>query len=155
MRATLHQRPLCASDERMKSIRLLVAALSLVTSFAFAAPPPAYVVIDNSASILMDQPTAESLWKGQTSAKFQRLYPMKRWGFVSEVEGGFDDAKNCVVTARAMMLPRSGKALLYRPAKTATAFGIHEGATQQQCRAFANAKLKEAINAVGSALIAQ
>ena len=114
-----------------------------------------YTVVDNSSSLLMNQASAEALWQQHASAKLMRLYPVKRWGFVSEVEGGFDDAKNCVITARAMMLPRSGKNLTYRPAKTATAFGIQAGASQQQCRAFATAKLKEAIGAVSSALLQQ
>src|SRR6185369_9512721 len=139
----------------MSTARLLTAlSLTISASMTFAAPA-APLTLDHSSPTLIDKPTAMALWKGAMSAKMAKLYPVGKWGFVSEVEGGFDDAKVCIVTARAMMLPRSGKALLYRPAKTATAFGIHEGATQQQCRAFANAKLKEAINAVGSALIAQ
>jgi hypothetical protein len=76
-----------------------------------------------------------------------------KWGFVSEVEGGFDDSKVCIVTARAMLMPRSGKALLFQPSKTATAFGIQAAATEAQCRALAKSKLSEAIAAVRSALL--
>ena len=134
--------------------RSLGVSLALFASSALSAPA-VYTVVDNSSSLLMNQASAEALWREYSSAKLMRLYPVRRWGFVSEVEGGFDDAKNCLITARAMMLPRSGKNLTYRPAKTATAFGIQAGASQQQCRAFATAKLKEAIGAVSSALLAQ
>jgi hypothetical protein len=138
----------------MTPIRLSVALLALVAASVQAAPPPVYTVLDNSSPALMDQATAEGLWKQRTSAKLMRLYPVKKWGFVTEVEGGFDDAKVCVVTARAMMLPRSGKALVYRPTKTATAFGTHPAASPQQCRTLAKSKLGEAIEAVSSALLA-
>jgi hypothetical protein len=137
----------------MKPIRLSVALLALIAASAYGAPP-IYTVVDNSSPALMDQATAEGLWKQRTSAKLMRLYPVKKWGFVTEVEGGFDDAKVCIVTARAMMLPRSGKALLYHPAKTATAFGTQAAASPQQCRTLAKSKLGEAIEAVSSALLA-
>lgn len=138
----------------MISARSFIVLLAFCGSSASGAPA-FFTVVDNSSSLLMNQASAEALWREESSAKLMRLYPVKKWGFVSEVEGGFDDAKNCVITARAMMLPRSGKTLAYRPAKTATAFGILPGASQQQCRAFATAKLKEAMGAVRSALLAQ
>jgi hypothetical protein len=139
----------------MNPIRSSTALLVLIATAAHAAPPSAYTVLDNSSGALMDQSTAESLWKEKASAKLMRLYPIKKWGFVTEVEGGFDDGKVCIITARAMMLPRSGKALLYRPAKTATAFGTHPAASPQQCKALAKAKLSEAIGAVSAALLAE
>ena len=138
----------------MKTLCSFTAFLVISVSSAHAAPAM-YTVIDNSSGALMNQSTAEALWKEQMSAKLIRLYPVKKWGFVSEVEGGFDDTKVCVITARAMMLPRSGKALVDHPAKTATAFGTHASASQQQCQALAKAKLKEAIGAVSSALLTQ
>jgi len=137
----------------MKATRLFVALALSSASLAFAAPP-VYMTVDNSNSTLMNGETAKGLWKQNLRAKMFKLYPEKKWGFVSEVEGGFDDARVCVVTARAMMLPRSGKALLYRPAKTATAYGSQSGATEEQCRALGKAKLNEAIVAVNSALMA-
>ena len=138
----------------MISTRSLAVSLALFASSAFGAPA-VYTVIDNSSSLLMNQASAEALWREESSAKLMRLYPVRKWGFVSEVDGGFDDAKNCVITARAMMLPRSGRSLAYRPVKTATAFGVQPGASQQQCRAFATVKLREAMSAVRSALLAQ
>lgn len=137
----------------MTPTRLCAALLSLCSSLACAAPP-AYITLDHSTTVLMDPATARVLWQPNLSAKLFKLYPGKKWGFVSEVEGGFDEARVCVVTARAMMLPRSGKALIFHPDKTATAFGIQAGATAEQCKALARNKLKEAIGAVISALLA-
>ena len=52
-----------------------------------------------------------------------------------------------------MMLPRSGKALLFKPAQTATTFGTLPGATADQCRALAKTKLSEAIASVRDSLV--
>ena len=136
----------------MKPTRLFAALLLLSTSQAYAAPA-AYLTLDHSSNTLMDSATAASLWKQNLPAKMFRLYPEKKWGFVSEVEGGFDDARVCVITARALMLPRSGKSLIFRPAKTATTFGSQAGATSDQCKALAKAKLKEAVEDLSSALL--
>ncbi len=137
----------------MSRSRLLCALLPLVSCAAFAAPA-AYMTLDHSSAQLMDAATASGLWKQSIKARLFKLYPVKNWGFVSEVEGGFDDARVCVITARAMMLPRSGKALVFRPAKTATAFGARPGATADQCRALGKEKLSEAIGAVTASLAA-
>jgi hypothetical protein len=139
----------------MNSDHLFAAFLLVAAVQSVQAAPPVYIIVDNSPSLLMDRSTAEALWQEQMTSKLARLYPAKKWGFVSEVEGGFDDEKICVITARAMVLPRSGRALVYRPTKTATAFGTRAGASHQQCRTLAKAKLREAIEAVGSALLAQ
>ncbi|MEP6873146.1 MAG: hypothetical protein ABI887_02195 [Burkholderiales bacterium] len=137
----------------MSTARLLTAVLlSTSASIAFAAPP-AYLALDHSSATLIGKPAAMALWNAGVPAKMFRLYPVGKWGFVSEVEGGFDDAKLCIVTARAMMLPRSGKVLVFQPAKTATAFGTQAGASETQCQALAKAKLTEAIGALRSALV--
>ena len=138
----------------MKATTGLLAALLLsIVSAAQAAPAP-YLVIDHSTEILMDQATALSIWKEhRMPEKFGKLYPTSKWGFASQVEGGFDDAKTCIITARAMMLPRSGKALLFKPAQTATTFGTLPGATADQCRALAKTKLSEAIASVRDSLV--
>lgn len=132
-----------------------VAAASLLlagASLAQAAPAP-YITIDHSAEALMDADTASAMWKAHQSDKLMRMYPAKKWGFASQVEGGFTESKVCVVTARAMMLPRSGKSLLFRPAKTATAFASLPDATAQQCKALAKTKLNEAVDAIEAALL--
>jgi hypothetical protein len=122
----------------MFTARLLTAlSMTICTSMAFAAPA-APLTLDHSSTRLIDKSTA--------------LAPVARWGFVSEVEGGFDDAKVCIVTARAMMLPRSGKSLVFNPSRTATTFGMQAGATEDQCRGLAKAKLGEAITALHSVL---
>ena len=137
----------------MKLIPLFGALLLTSTSLTFAAPA-AYLMLDHSSNALMDKATAQSLWQERLPAKLVKLYPIKKWGFVSEVAGGFDEARVCVVTARAMMMPRSGKTLVFQPAHTATAFASQAGATMPQCRALAKAKLAEAIAAVESTLLA-
>jgi hypothetical protein len=135
------------------SIARLLTALSMTISASMTlAAPAAPLAIDHSSSTLIDKRTALALWKEGLSAKVVKLYPVSRWGFVSEVEGGFDDAKVCIVTARAMMLPRSGKSLVFQPFKTATVFGMQAGASADQCRELAKAKLGEAITALHSAL---
>lgn len=131
-----------------------VAAMLLLTAAALvqAAPAP-YITIDHSTETLMDAGSANAMWKTHHSARLMRLYPARKWGFASQVEGGFTDGKVCVVTARAMMLPRSGKNLLFRPDKTATAFASLPDATAQQCKALAKTKLNEAMDAMASALL--
>lgn len=138
----------------MNRTRLLAALLSMFACSAFAAPAP-YLMIDHSTETLMDKATAQAIWQEHLPAKLTRLFPVKKWGFVSQVEGGFDDNKVCVVTARAMMMPRSGKSLLFQPAQTATAFGSRAGATMPQCKDLARLKLNEAVSAVESRLVAR
>ena len=136
----------------MPTARLLVALLTTCASTAFAAPA-SYLMLDYSSGVLMDKATAQALWNDNLPTRLRKLYPVGKWGFASEVEGGFDDARTCIVTARAMMLPRSGKTLLFQPSKTTTTFGIQAAATIQQCRALAKAKLGEAIAAMNFALL--
>jgi hypothetical protein len=147
----------------MKPDHLIAALLLTSTSLAFAAPaparpakpPPPYLTLDHSNATLVSAGTAKDMWQAQLPAELVKLYPIRKWGFVSEVEGGFDDGKVCVITARAMMLPRSGKTLVFQPAKTATAFGSQTGATVAQCQQLAKAKLSEAIVAVRSSLLSR
>ena len=63
------------------------------------------------------------------------------------------DNKAGVLTARAMMVPRSGKHLLCVPTQSANTFATQAGATAEQCRALAQTKLDEAIIAVRSSLL--
>jgi hypothetical protein len=142
----------------MKLSRLLAAIVftfSAAASFSTFAAPAAYLTVDQSTASVMDAATAKAAWAGQLSAKMIKLYPVKQWGFATEVEGGFDDAKVCVITARAMMLPRAGKVLQFKPAKMATAFGSQAGASQAQCQALGKAKLDEAVKALSASLLAR
>ena len=141
----------------MRSHLLLAAALLVSASASFAASDQ-YLVLDHSSEALIDNAGAMSIWQAQANdnqrERLQKLYPVSKWGFVSQVVGGFTAEKACVVTARALMVPRLvGSRLLFEPRKTATAFATQAGATNEQCRELAAAKLKEAIVAVRSSLI--
>ena len=133
---------------------LLWPALLLVSLNSDAAPPKP-LFVDHSTAAVMDAATAQALWAANVPAKVWKLYPVKKWGYLSQVEGGFTQGKACVVTARAIMLPIAvgGRSLVFKPEKTATAFDVLPGATQEQCRDLARAKLTEAIQAVVSDLV--
>ena len=139
----------------MHSIRLAAAVLLLAGASIAQAAPATYITMDHSSEMLMNAATANSLWKDNLPAALKRLYPVGRWGFASEVSGGFDDAKVCVITARVLLLPRSGKNLVYRPEKSATAYGSQASASPDQCRALAKAKLGEAMASMRAALSAR
>ncbi|HWH80811.1 MAG TPA: hypothetical protein VNU71_01095 [Burkholderiaceae bacterium] len=115
--------------------------------------------LDDSASFLMDGATAEKIWKDNTPARVAKLYPLRKFRFVSEVTGGFNDKKTCVVTARAMLLPVvrlpvQGTKVVYAPIKSATAFDAVDGLSRDQCQSVARGKLKEAVQSLASALAA-
>lgn len=132
----------------------VLAALTL-TAFGVWAAQPQYLSVDHSVDALMDEASAKAMWKKLLpAARLAKLYPVKKWGFASEVEGGFSAANTCVVTARAMLLPRRGKLLQFKPHKTATTFDALPGATREQCRELARKKLEEAMQAVVAALVA-
>ena len=137
----------------MQATRLFAALLLTCAGQAFAATAPAYLVVDHSTEILMNQAKAQALWEAELPAKLAKIYPVKKWGFVTEVEGGFDNDKNCVITARTMMMPRNGKALTFKPAKTATTYGVQNASSLEQCQTLAKTKLNESISAVRSALL--
>ena len=138
----------------MMSRTTCLCALLLMGSAALAAPPPPYITVDHSTETLIDAKAAKALWEPVLTARLARLYPPKKWGFITEVGGGFNPAKTCVITARAMMVPRSGKTLVFAPMKTATAFDALPNATQEQCKDLAKTKLKEAMQGSVSELTA-
>ena len=136
------------------TLRPLLWTALLVSLDAVAAPPKP-LFVDHSTVSVMDEASAQALWAANVPAKVWKIYPVKKWGFLSQVEGGFTQGKACVITARAMMLPIgvSGKTLVFKPENTATAFDSLPGATQEKCRELAKAKLQEAIQAVVSDLV--
>ena len=136
------------------TLRPLLWTALLVSLDALAAPPKP-LFVDHSTVSVMDEASAQALWAANVPAKVWKIYPVKKWGFLSQVEGGFTQGKACVITARAMMLPIgvSGKTLVFKPENTATAFDSMPGATQEKCRELAKAKLQEAIQAVVSDLV--
>lgn len=116
---------------------------------------PKSLLLDLSAEALIDGDTARAMLKEGIPAKVWRVYPEGKWTFLSQVEGGLTREGVCVVTARVVLLPRTGtvRAVLWRPEKRATAFDAKAGTTTDQCKALAKDKLKEAIAAVVSSLV--
>ncbi|MCE9661002.1 MAG: hypothetical protein K8R60_20935 [Burkholderiales bacterium] len=143
----------------MRTPHVLATALLVASSAAFAAPAE-YLFVDDSSPDLISTAAALAVWKAQVAdgnmrMRLQKLYPVSKWGFVSQVQGGFTREGACVVTARAVMVPRvMGSRLVFKPQHSATAFGSQPGATREQCRELAAAKLKDAILGVRSVLIA-
>jgi hypothetical protein len=125
-------------------------SIGLLAASPAHAAPHAYIVQDHSTDYLMDEATARALWGENVPLRLRTLYPPRKWGFASEVEGGFNEAKTCVVTARAMILPVSatGRHLMYLPAKVAGAFDSIPNATLDQCKQLSRRKLREAIQAM-------
>jgi len=138
----------------MKIALLAPAALLFVTQ-AFAAPPAKAVLLDFSSEALIDGNAAKAVVGEAIPAKLWKVYPLSKWGFVSQVEGGLTGSGVCVVTARVMMVPltQAMKAVLFRPEKTATAFDGQPGASADQCKQLAKAKLGEAAQSVVSSLV--
>jgi hypothetical protein len=134
-----------------------LAPLAFAASAALAAPTP-YVFADHSSEQLMNGAQAERILRAQVDdsqrARVRKLFPVSKWGFVTQVEGGFTPDKICVVTARVMMVPRSlGGRLVFAPKESATTFAAQPGATVEQCRALASDKLTEAVRALLTSLI--
>jgi hypothetical protein len=137
--------------------KLLSSALLGAASAAFAAPDP-YLYQDHSSPALIDTAGAMAIWKAQVDdsmrVRLRKLYPVADWGFISQVQGGFTPEKVCVVTARAIIVPRMrGSRLVFQPKKSATAFGSQAGASDEQCRELAAVKLKEAVLGIRSAVM--
>jgi hypothetical protein len=142
-------------------MRLGSVSLALILVFstgAFAAKPKP-MSVDESGSFLIDNATSEKLWKENTPARVVKLYPPRKFRFVSDVIGGFNDSKTCVVSARAMLmpvifLPIQGTKILYAPIKSAGAFDAVGGLDRDKCQELARTKLKDAIQSLTSALAA-
>ena len=141
------------------NIGVAICASTLVLAGGAFAAPARQASVDQSANFLMDAATAAQLWKENTPPQVTRLYPARKFRFVSEVGGGFNESKTCVVTARAMLLPvvllpLQGSKIVYAPIRSATAFDAVPSLSRKQCQQLAKAKLKEAIQSVASALAA-
>lgn len=140
----------------MKCRRFVLCAVAAIAGpAAWAQAPKNAVLVDHSSAALMDAATARGVLAERIPARAWKLYPASKWGYVSQVEGGFTAAGTCVVTARVMMMQLTPtlRAMLFRPNKTATAFDAQSGVTQDQCRQLARAKLVEAVDGVVSSLV--
>jgi hypothetical protein len=129
--------------------------LAAVAASAQPVREPKSMMLDLSTESLIDAESAKALVRDAIPPKVWKLYPEGKWTFLSQVEGGLTRDGICVVTARVVLLPRTGtvRAVLWRPEKTATTFDARPGATAQQCKELAREKLKEATAAVVSALV--
>ena len=121
--------------------------------------PTKPISVDQSGSFLIDSATSEKLWEANLSARVKKLYPVRKFRFVSEVGGGFNDAKLCIVSAHAMMLPVvrlpiQGLKAIYAPIKSATAYDAVPNLSREQCQALARSRLQDAIQSVAAALAA-
>lgn len=118
---------------------------------------PRYLIVDRSSEAVMDKAAAQAEWAKQIDAKggkrLAKLYPVGKWGFISQVEGGFTADKTCVVAARAMLVPRAGKVLHFAPDKIATTFDAKAGVDAAACKALGATKLAEAVDSVLSSLV--
>ena len=139
----------------MKIRTTLASAALLLATQAFAAPPAKAVLLDFSSEGLIDAASAKAVLAEGIPAKVWKVYPATKWGFVSQVEGGVTASGVCVVTARVMMiaLTPTVKAPLFRPEKIATTFDAASGASAEQCKQLAKAKLGEATQSVVSGLV--
>lgn len=138
----------------MSARAIVAAALAAACGVAFAADK-GFVIDDSSSAQLMDKRGASDIWKATLpEARLAKLYPPVKYGFLSQVEGGLDSGQ-CVVTARAALLPRTSptRRLVWEPVKMATTFGARPATDAATCRAFATEKLKESVGALVSALV--
>ncbi len=138
---------------------LAVVTWTLAMAGLAQAAPPKPMSLDGSSGYLIDAAATEKVWAENTPARVKKLYPRKKFRFVSEVTGGFNEGKTCVVTARAMllpvvMLPVQGSKVVYAPVKSATAFDAAPGLSREQCQELARGKLKDAVQSLASALAA-
>jgi hypothetical protein len=143
--------------KQLLAVLALVASTGLGAAAATAQPvrEPKSLLLDLSSEALIDGDTAKGLLKEGIPAKVWKLYPEGKWTFLSQVEGGLTREGICVVTARVVLLPRTGtvRAVLWRPEKKAIAFDAKAGASADQCKALAREKLKEAIAGVVASLV--
>ena len=139
----------------MKIGHLLAPAALLFATSVFAQAPKNAVLLDFSSEALIDAASAKAQLAEAIPAKVWKVYPASKWGFVSQVQGGVTGSGVCVVTARVMMVPltQTMKAVLFRPEKTATAYDGQAGASADQCKQIAKAKLGEAAQSVVSSLV--
>ena len=144
----------------MKNISLVVAVAWIVAASAAMAadttPQKKRVLLDLSSEALIDSAAAKVVVGDAIPASVWKLYPPSKWGFFSQVEGGFTSDKICVVTARVMLAPLTvTNGVIMRPAKRAMAFDARPNATHDECRLIARTKLREATDAVVSSLVKQ
>ncbi len=136
----------------MKYAVLFPALLLSLTAWA---AEPKTNLMDHSNGTLIAGDAAKAVMAENIPARVWKLFPARKYTFLSQVEGGLTANKTCVITARVMLLPLTATvgAVLMRPQKTATAYEAQADSSTDQCRALARDKLKEATGAVVSGLV--
>lgn len=138
----------------MKQAVLLTALL--LSTATWAANPQAVkmTLVDHSNALLITGDAAKAVMAENLPAKVFKIYPASKYAFISQVEGGMKGT-TCVVSARVMLVPLTptAKAVLFRPQKMATAFDAAVNSSTEACKTMARDKLKEATEAVASALV--
>lgn len=136
-------------------VALLALGGLCTAATAVADAPKNAVLVDHSMATLMDAKTARAMLADSVTARVWKLYPPNKWGYVTQVQGGFTADGTCVVTARTMIMALTPtlKVMMFRPYKTATAFDAVPGASQDACRDLARQKLQESINGVVASLV--
>jgi hypothetical protein len=143
----------------MTRLALVAASIWLAVALPARAADPAaaakkHVLLDLSSEALIDAVAARTLLGDAIPPSVWKLYPPSKWGFVSQVEGGFTADRICVVTARVMLAPLTvTNGVILRPVKRATAFDAKPNASHEECKAMARSKLKEAAAGVVSSLV--
>lgn len=132
----------------------LLALALLIAAPAWAAGVKTNFM-DHSNESLIDEASTKAVMAEAIPDKVWKIYPASRYVFLSQVEGGLNASRTCVVAARVMVLPltATAKAVLFRPQKTATSFDAEADSSTEQCRSLAKAKLKEATLAVVSSIV--
>ena len=114
-------------------------------------------LIDHSNHSLIDEATAKSVLTDNIPARVWKIHKPGDFAFLSQVEGGMNSQRICVITARVMLLPLTGtlNVPMWRPLPkmTATAFDAKADASLDQCKAMAKDKLKEATLAIVSGIV--
>lgn len=135
--------------------RLAAAAAALWFALPALAEDANFVIADYSTATLIEKARIDAIWhESLPQARVAKLYPVKRWGFLSQVTGGVVNG-TCVVSARAVMLPRTSptRRLVWEPAYSSTTFDAKANASAAQCAEVAADKLKEAVQSLVSSLV--
>lgn len=136
----------------------ILAALAAVAAIGAAAQTAKreYLIVNEAAPAFgLDEKALNAVWKEDFPPQIPRLYPPTKYGFLAVIDGGIDAKGMCVVTARATMLPRSGKLLQFKPVRSAVVFDAQPETTREKCTALAKAKLDEAIEGMLAGIVAQ
>ncbi len=114
-------------------------------------------LLDHSNHNLIDTAVAKAVLTDNIPARVWKIHKPGDFAFLSQVEGGLNAQRTCVVTARVMLLPLTGtlNVPMWRPLPkmTATAYDAQVNSSTDQCKEVAKEKLKEATLAIVSGIV--